>query len=662
MGTELPKISKSKKIINTTEIPGGIIHISLIILILAAAFAAFTMNAQTYKTFISDDALISLRYSDRFLHGRGLNWNDNERPVEGYSNLLWILLVSFIGAFRIDLILAARIAGHFCILVLMISICLEFMRRRSKNYPGLAITLSFVAFSGTVAVWAMGGLEQPMACALLGLSLWAVFRYMEEGKKDLQSTVLSGIFMGLLALSRLDGILFAAVITAAVLITDRNLKNLKLLYIPAGAYVMQGLFRLAYYGTLIPNTALVKISPSSFHFKTGLEYLASGLGSMKILFLFGLAAAIFAGFDREGRKRAVILLTAAAAWLAYIVFIGGDIFPGYRHLMPVVTIAAFLVLEGLIKAWNTKPLLLINIPVLFAGFFLAIFFSIIQPWEFENYRAASETWEQRAMEAGRMLGHMFEKDQPLVAVTAAGSVPYASKLPALDLFGLNDYDLPRKYSPAGKGRGWIGHEAGSAQYVIKRMPDLIALYDCSAETVHYKWWAELAGSPEFRDNYRLIYFFCPENKFTAKFWANTGSAKMGLRVKGDTLSVPAYLFSTETNPAQMAGDNAPELEIKAESSAAAKDIAFPGGKYSVNCAGAGGLKIKITCAGAAIASGVLPLEVRVKKGYNRLNVELENNSDNNIIIKGIVFVKEGNAESGIGNSGLKKSEEVYRGE
>ena len=47
-----------------------------------------------YYPFLSDDALISLRYASRLLQGKGLTWTDGP-PVEGYSNLLWTLLGLF---------------------------------------------------------------------------------------------------------------------------------------------------------------------------------------------------------------------------------------------------------------------------------------------------------------------------------------------------------------------------------------------------------------------------------------------------------------------------------------------------------------------------------------------------------------------------------------
>src|SRR5262245_10607656 len=66
-----------------------------------------------YLPFLSDDSLISLRYAARLLQGKGLTWNDGH-PVEGYSNLLWILLLLPFGALHVDLVAATRVLGLLC--------------------------------------------------------------------------------------------------------------------------------------------------------------------------------------------------------------------------------------------------------------------------------------------------------------------------------------------------------------------------------------------------------------------------------------------------------------------------------------------------------------------------------------------------------------------
>jgi len=53
--------------------------------------------------FFVDDSFIALRYVWRLLHGRGLTWTDGDH-VEGYSNLLWVLIVAAGGLFTTNLV------------------------------------------------------------------------------------------------------------------------------------------------------------------------------------------------------------------------------------------------------------------------------------------------------------------------------------------------------------------------------------------------------------------------------------------------------------------------------------------------------------------------------------------------------------------------------
>ena len=80
--------------------------------LLAAAppLLLLALHITLYQPFFADDALISLRYAERFVQGLGLTWNDGER-VEGYSNLAWVLATAALHALGMDLISAARVLG-----------------------------------------------------------------------------------------------------------------------------------------------------------------------------------------------------------------------------------------------------------------------------------------------------------------------------------------------------------------------------------------------------------------------------------------------------------------------------------------------------------------------------------------------------------------------
>jgi len=63
--------------------------------------------AKEHLPFFADDALISLRYADRLLSGHGLTFTTGEH-VEGYSNLLWILVIAAGGLIHGNLIVSVR--------------------------------------------------------------------------------------------------------------------------------------------------------------------------------------------------------------------------------------------------------------------------------------------------------------------------------------------------------------------------------------------------------------------------------------------------------------------------------------------------------------------------------------------------------------------------
>ncbi len=60
-----------------------------------------------------------------------------------------------------------------------------------------------------------------------------------------------------------------------------------------------------------------------------------------------------------------------------------------------------------------------------------------------NRVARLQRWELNGEVVGKLLHAAFAPKQPLMAVTAAGALPYYADLPALDMLGLNDRYLPK---------------------------------------------------------------------------------------------------------------------------------------------------------------------------------------------------------------------------
>jgi arabinofuranosyltransferase len=169
-------------------------------------------HAWRFLPFLSDDALISLRYARRLLDGFGLTWTDGH-PVEGYSNLLWVLAVAVPGRFGIDLITAARALGLICSVWILFSLAWWYTRSGTSRPDRLAlvVALAFLAFAAPVAVWAIGGLEQPLYSALLAAAVPLAFRVIDRSESELRSTWGLSVLLGLVSVTRPDGLIFPAV-------------------------------------------------------------------------------------------------------------------------------------------------------------------------------------------------------------------------------------------------------------------------------------------------------------------------------------------------------------------------------------------------------------------------------------------------------------------
>ncbi|HSC88405.1 MAG TPA: hypothetical protein VLC09_14080, partial [Polyangiaceae bacterium] len=138
--------------------------------LLGLAAAALALHEARYGNFFTDDGFISLRYTARLLHGQGLTWDDYER-VEGYSNLLWVLLCAIPGAVGVDLVQGARGLG-FAATIASFAALVHIVRPATLR-AGLAavVAVAFMLVSSSIAVWSTGGLEPPL---LLALVLWAL--------------------------------------------------------------------------------------------------------------------------------------------------------------------------------------------------------------------------------------------------------------------------------------------------------------------------------------------------------------------------------------------------------------------------------------------------------------------------------------------------------
>jgi hypothetical protein len=496
-----------------------------------------------YFPYFADDSFISLRYAQRLIDGYGLTWTEGI-PVEGYSNLLWTLIMAAFGWIGVDMVFAARLVG-VGLAIANSYLIVKYISRRVENATVIiGIVLLFYSFSGTVAVWSIAGLEQPLVAFLALSAIYNFLNFKDYNTKN--SLWLSSLSLGLLAITRPDGAMLAGILFMVYLFWNRKelkkaLPNAAILVLfTAIFYIGQLAFRLYYYGDYVPNTAHVKVSPSLYHAWYGLKYTLRFAKSIAVLVLIAFACISY--LNKENRERFILYLVILASWFAYLSFIAGDIFMAFRHHYYTIVVLMLLLSDGLpklIKDLNkqklTKPFAII--------LSLGAMFYVYHQFENNNYEnIETYHWTLHQKTLGLALKDVFEEEQPLIAVDAAGSIPYWTKFPALDMLGLNDYHIARN-KPGDMGGGFIGHELGDPEYTMDMRPDIFEIH-AGLRTPHWYIDSAVMRHPEFVD-YIPIGLYVEEYNgfdFSGVLWFDKYSRKVGVKEKENRLIIPGYLF------------------------------------------------------------------------------------------------------------------------
>ncbi len=553
-------------------------------------FAGFAAWATYFFPFFSDDALISMRYAERLSAGEGLTWTDGER-VEGYSDLLWVLILAALHWFDSDVILAARVVGILGALAAVVGVCVPRQPNLREAVVRAVGSGWVLAGSAPLAVWAIGGLEHGfMAGVLTGAVWWHLGGLEAKGRRRRKMLAIAGLHYATLALLRLDGALFVGVGGISTLWYCRRSRPLGaavLVGLPSAmALIGQLIFRISYYGEWIPNSARVKISPSAARLFDGFAHVSQGSVAASVALSVALGLTVFAFFGSGAppahRTRWTVPWAMVAAWLSYLAFVGGDIFPGWRQLLLAWIPLAFVVSEGAVVFAQrqggdqggdrlTVARLLPLIIVAHIG---------IQTWDSENQRAKDELWEWDGLPVGDLLHRAFGARQPLLAVDAAGALPYWSKLPSLDMLGLNDAHIA-KHPPSGFGYGQIGHELGDGAYVWDRAPDILAFNGSVGSPVpSFLSGRTMRARGDFSNRYGLIQVQGSIGTRSRGYLYIRKDGVLGVESEDGGLRIPGYFFSLTTpRAAELDAQDRLRTPIGAREVGRADRIRLPRGRW-----------------------------------------------------------------------------------
>lgn len=505
--------------------------------------AILWLHSQLYSQFISDKALISLRYAERFLNGQGLSWNDSA-SIEGYSNLLWILLtagITKLGFNSLEVVHGLGFIFNASVIFALFYIFNHFYKVSQNSQQStlhsvlpLVIGQLFWVCSGSIAVWTMGGLEQPLFTASLIWALALLIPALKNNHIGRFRLVFVSLLLTITALTRVDGPLFTLIICAVWWWQKpKDLKHVGagfvIALLPTIAFISQTLFRLSYYGDILPHTSHSHTDISSASLITGLKYTIGMLSAARPFFEITLLGLAFAIYKKRNHYALGALLIPAFLWTTYIAIIGGDAAPAFRYGLPLFGLIAFALL---IIAINADSILERTTPAWLQWCLVAfcfIPFLATQIQDPENKEAFYEKWELDGEAVGKTLKTIFAEQQPLYAMATPGALAYWSELPALDLSGLNT--------------------PNDIDYLNQESPDIYSFCSPAGNLTPCKQNTKaLIKTASFHENYIPLYIQIePDNgrpPFINIQWIKWQDGVLGALELESSITIPAYLGAT----------------------------------------------------------------------------------------------------------------------
>jgi arabinofuranosyltransferase len=278
--------------------------------------------------WISDDAFISFRTADNFVHGFGLRWNVSER-VQSYTHPLWLGV--FTAAYAVT---REPYYTAIALSLLLTVVAVLILSRRVVATPWHVLAAMAALCSSKAFVdYATSGLENALGYALLTLFLW---RWWVEppGAKRTRRLFLIAAFC---LLNRMD----LALLVAPALAVEMWRRGVRASLGPAMVgmlpFVAWEIFSMVYYGFAFPNTAYAKLNtglPAWLLVRRGVEYAYStALFDPVTLPVMGLS---ILAVVRRSQRDDWPLVAGLTAYLAYVVRIGGDFMFGRFFTMPFV--------------------------------------------------------------------------------------------------------------------------------------------------------------------------------------------------------------------------------------------------------------------------------------------------------------------------------------
>ena len=446
------------------------------------------------ERWVQDDAYISFRYAKHLVEGHGLVYNIGDH-VEGYTNFLWTVIAALVMATGVeDPTPAMQVVGMAAWLVALVTLLLlAAVLAREDGYLAAPLVVLPLLAHYSFGLWFVSAMETPLVSVLtVGM---VVLMSLDAERWPWLPTAASSAGV-LLVMTRPDGVvavaavaLVAVVVHRRQLVVQRRWKPFVLgpvlpwlvVYLPYTAW------RVAYYGSVFPNTYYAKAAYLTYY-ERGWAYLSAYLEIYRLWpFLLVLGLGLVVARPGTARRFLWFATAATAGAFFYVVRLGGD-FMEWRFVTPVsgVLYPAIGVAGGAIvhavavwlgrraaRCWSVAAA---TVAVAAVAVVLTVSTAAATGEARSRTVPGQETITLLARYCDpeqydwRAVGRAFDRvlpDEVTIATTSAGAIPFFCDRRCLDLHGLTDPVIARELvDPERRGR--MGHEHWLTDYNVMR--------------------------------------------------------------------------------------------------------------------------------------------------------------------------------------------------
>jgi arabinofuranosyltransferase len=438
----------------------SVVRAPTIAIVAAAVYAAVALAL--FPRFTVDDAFITARYADNLARHGELVYNAGEDPVEGYTGVaLPVLLAGFI-RIGVPPVAAGKLVGIASFAVGTVLLWLLLGRLGAREWVRAVATMLYLC-APFQPVHALAGLETSLWSAAIVASAYALLRSLdataEERPREEIALWATLLFAGLV---RPEGVVLAAS-SALVLAYDSarygGLAGMAgrgtLFYVaPAAAYFA---WRWSYYGLPLPNTYYAKWAPRTYWDSVrgmasfAAYYLAAPASAVAATLALGGRAALR---DLKGMERGRALFLVAIGLFVVAVFYQyrrSALIMNYSHRFFAPFFPLFLAMFAVLstnpassrESPRSRRLVWIGGSLLLAAQVGLWARAIVSEVAFA--RTTRDLIASEHVPAGLLLRERVPQGEWLAVVLDAGAIPYVSGLRTIDVGGLNDEFLGKRW-------------------------------------------------------------------------------------------------------------------------------------------------------------------------------------------------------------------------